>query len=44
MKPDLEISLPKEVEPRELRLRYVLPKRLVVDRQLKAAYELARAM
>lgn len=43
LKPDLQVSLPKEMDPRELRLKYGVVKRLNIDTQLRAAYELAKA-
>jgi carboxyl-terminal processing protease len=44
LKPDVEVSLPKGVEPSELRAKYAIPKRLELDQQLKAATELVKAM
>ena len=43
IKPDIEVGLPKELDIRELRSKYELPKRLGIDLQLKAAYELIRS-
>jgi carboxyl-terminal processing protease len=42
IKPDLEVSLPKDTDVRELRSKYDLPKRIGVDLQLKAALELIK--
>lgn len=44
IKPDVEVSLPKDVELRELRAKHDVPKRLELDAQLKAATELVKAM
>lgn len=44
LKPDVEVSLAKDVEARELRTKYDVPKRLEFDTQLKAATELVKAM
>lgn len=44
MKPDIEVSLPKDVDSRELSLKHDMPKRLVIDSQLKAAIELMKTM
>lgn len=44
IKPDVEVAMPKDVEPRELRIKYDVPKRLEFDPQLKAATELVKAM
>jgi carboxyl-terminal processing protease len=43
LKPDLEISLPKDVSSRELHTKLEISKRLNLDTQLKAALELLRA-
>ncbi|OFZ13619.1 MAG: hypothetical protein A2X86_20790 [Bdellovibrionales bacterium GWA2_49_15] len=44
MKPDLEITLPKEKGVREMRAKYTLMDRLEVDGQLKAALELMKSI
>ncbi len=37
LKPDVEVSLSKDIQPRELRIKYDISKRLELDPQLKAA-------
>ncbi len=44
LRPDVEIPVAKEFEPRELAPKYDIAKRLTVDPQLKAAAELVRGM
>jgi carboxyl-terminal processing protease len=44
IKPDLEVGLPKDVDIRELRSKYEVPKRLGFDLQLKAALELMKSI
>jgi carboxyl-terminal processing protease len=44
LKPDLEVTLPKDLHAGVLELKYDISKRLALDTQLKAAYELAKAM
>lgn len=44
MKPDIEVTLPKDVSAQNIRLKYDVAKRLEMDSQLKAAVELIRAM
>ncbi len=44
LKPDVEVSLPKDVTVRELRAKYSVAKRLDVDVQLKAAFELIQTL
>ncbi len=44
LKPDVEVALPKNVEPRELRMKFNMAQRLEQDVQLKAAAALVKAM
>lgn len=43
MKPDVEVALAKDLEPRELEKKYDVAKRLELDPQLRAAAEIVRA-
>jgi carboxyl-terminal processing protease len=43
LKPDVEVAMPKDVDARELRMKYDAPHRLEQDTQLKAAMELLEA-
>lgn len=43
LKPDVEVAMPKDVDVRELRMKYDAPRRLEQDKQLKAAVELIEA-
>lgn len=42
LKPDLEISLPEKITSRELKVKNNVVKRLAVDPQLKAAFEISK--
>ncbi len=44
IKPDLEVSLPKDSDVNELRVKFDIPKRLEFDLQLKAALELVKTI
>lgn len=44
LKPDVEVILPKDVDSRELSSRFDVSKRLELDAQLKAAFELVKTI
>ncbi len=44
LKPDVEVMLPKNIDPKELRIKHDIPQRFEHDTQLKAAVELVKGI